>query len=85
MAVTTTTVGATLDQVRLSLQARLEQIEAGLNEAHVQVKRMQAPEEQKEPEVPVVQGALACADRCMERVSRLVSRLTTLADEIGTL
>ena len=66
----------------LSLQARLEQLEAAITEGHAILDRMQsregAPAEASE-------GALNCVDRCQEAMGALNARLERVASLVGAL
>ncbi len=67
----------------LNLQARLEQIEAGIQEAHNLVSRM-TPRVTDEAQTEQA-GATGCAARCMSGIVELNVRLDLLANTVGTL
>ena len=68
----------------LSLQARFEQLEAAIEEAHNTVNRIIAePTNEQTPEQSV--SAVSSAIRCEEKMVRLNNRLAGLADSVGQL
>ncbi len=68
----------------LSIQQRLEQIEAAISEANSICSRVMSFDEQAEKD-PVPEGALDAADRCINRLQLLNERLVTIADRVGHL
>ena len=77
VAVTGQTVAA------LSLQARIEQCEAEINEAHGNLDSIEA--RAGEEEHPTVEGVMAAINRCIGKMVDLNRRLSSLADKVGTL
>ena len=67
----------------LSIQAKLDQIEAGLAECHSLILDMTGPEDSSLE--PGVAGAEAAGARCIVAVEDLRQRLSELRDRIGTL
>ena len=68
----------------LSLQARLEQLEAAITEGHAIVDRISAGRDPSETQ-PTAEGATPCADRCQGGMNELNQRLTSIANQLGTL
>lgn len=68
----------------LSLQARLEQIEAGIEAAHVQIDKMcSRPGEEQTP--PVSGSAQDTAQRCQRELEELNHRLINVTELVGAL
>ena len=68
----------------LSLQARLERLEAAIVEGHAILSRVSAGRDAVE-KAPVAEGATACAVRCQVDMHELNQRLTGVAELIGAL
>ncbi|KKL04512.1 hypothetical protein LCGC14_2615320 [marine sediment metagenome] len=69
----------------LNLQARFEQLESGINEAHSIVDQV-TPREVAEGAVakaPESSSASATAVRCQESLASLINRLQNLRDRVG--
>ena len=69
----------------LNLQARFEQLESGLNEAHSVVSQMVSRDTDKAPEEAHEATATATAAKCQELVHDLINRLQGLRDRVGTV
>lgn len=67
-----------------SVQARLEQLEAAIGEAHTIVAGI-TPINEAEEKQPDAGGADACLDRCQGQMQKLIVRLTDLRDRVGHL
>jgi len=67
----------------LSLQARLDQIEAGIDAAHAKVDGMQ-PRTSGEG-TPATEGALDAAKRCQSKLEELNQRLINVVELVGSL
>lgn len=67
----------------LNLQARFEQLESGLNEAHTIVSQMLPRETDKAPEEAHEATATATAAECQRSIQSLISRLHDLRDRVG--
>ena len=76
----TTAEGAAI----LSLQSRIEQCEAAIESALVTLQGIE-PTDAKSEEAPKSTGAMAAIDRCISEMAVLNSRLSTLAEKVGTL
>ena len=69
----------------LNLQARFEQLETGLNEAHAIVSRMAPRETDKMPEEGHESTASITGAKCQDSLSNLISRLEGLHDRVGVV
>ena len=67
-----------------SLQADLARIESLVTEAHVRVSTMAPTEDDKQP-TEANDRAGVTAGRCIDSLDRLVSRLTVLAERVGSI
>ncbi len=68
----------------LNLQARFEQLEGAISEAHSIVSQMLPREEKAESPVAGAEGsATFTATRCQESLSELITRLQNLRDKVG--
>ncbi len=69
----------------LNLQARFEQLEGAISEAHGIVDQMmpRAEEAGADPKQPDANTAINTATRCSEHLSRLLGRLTNLSERVG--
>ncbi len=68
----------------LNLQARFEQLESAINEAHTVVDQMM-PREQpidKGPEI-AASTAIQTGNRCQQSLANLINRLQSLRDQVG--
>ncbi len=70
----------------LNLQARFEQLEGGISEAHNVVDQM-APRDAAAgvENAPEASTASATAVRCQESLASLISRLQNLRDRVGQI
>ena len=68
---------------QLSLQARLDQIEAGVDTAHKELDRIQPRDDGED--LPVPAGAQAAAARCQQKLAALNQRLINVGDLVGSL
>lgn len=69
----------------LNLQARFEQLESGLNEAHSVVSQMAPRDDEKMPEEAHEATASATGAKCQSLVQDLINRLQALRDRVGTV
>jgi hypothetical protein len=69
----------------LNLQARFEQLESGLNEAHSIVSQMTPRDGDKSPEEAHEATATAAGEKCQALVHDLINRLQGLRDRVGTV
>ena len=69
----------------LNLQARFEQLESGINEAHSIVSQMAPREDDEATEEAHPPTASATGAKCQELVHDLISRLQALRDQVGTV
>jgi hypothetical protein len=67
----------------LSLQARLDQIEAGIDAAHSKLDGVASRE--GPPEEAPREGAQAAAQRCQHKLEELNQRLINISELVGTL
>ena len=68
----------------ISIEQRLEQIEAAINNAHATCNNIRAPDsDQSAQERP--SGALSAADHCIDELARLNERLSGIAGLVGAL
>ena len=74
-----------MTEKELNLQARFEQLESGLNEAHSVVSQMAPREDDKAPEEAHEATATATAIECQSSVQDLIGRLQRLRDRVGTV
>ena len=68
----------------LSLAARLDQLEAAVLEAHSILDRI-ASRTEEEAKDPRGEGAMACINRCQDRMAELNKRLADTANRVGSL
>ncbi len=69
----------------LNLQARFEQLESGLSEAHSVVSQMSPREDDKAPEEAHAATASVTAVKCQQSLQDLIGRLINLKDRVGTV
>ena len=68
----------------LSLETNLDQIEAGINEAHGKLDRV-IPRPPEDTAPGASDGARATAARCSDKLAELNQRLITLGELVGTV
>ncbi len=78
-----TTAGVT--EKELNLQARFEQLESGLGEAHSVVSQMAPREDDKASEEAHPATASATGSKCQASLQDLIGRLQALRDRVGTV
>ncbi|KKM18656.1 hypothetical protein LCGC14_1663520 [marine sediment metagenome] len=68
----------------LNLQARFEQLESGISDAHGIVDQMTPREAATDkPSEPVAGTATLTAERCQHSLASLINRLQELRDRVG--